>query len=256
MPRAGAHDGADQSGHDCRAPSLSLPMVHRPPGGVDEATAEMHALWAQAHSLSAVVHELAALHDQVGAERTRTAAEVAEHRARAAAYRLEALRRRADADTAREQGGLPTGEEEVERVPETRRPSSLEKERARIEARMRRRRERETGFRRYRLGPGRLGAVPGSIVAPTPPEQALDREILAIERALQEHGPTEEGELARMVGSRYWGPAVFSEALRQAVAEGGAKRLSRRIYGPGEEMPEGSGGGGGDTSDTPERRGA
>ncbi len=38
-----------------------------------------------------------------------------------------------------------------------------------------------------------------------------------------------------MLGSRYWGPGVFAEALRQAVAEGGARRLSRHIYGPPED---------------------
>lgn len=63
-------------------------------------------------------------------------------------------------------------------------------------------------------------------------EEALDREIEVIARALDEHGPTERQELARMVGARYWGPGRFGAALRTAVEEGRVQRLSRGTYGP------------------------
>ena len=63
-------------------------------------------------------------------------------------------------------------------------------------------------------------------------EEALNAEVMAVERALEEHGPVEREELARMVGARHWGPGAFSESLRLAVATGGARRVSRRVYGP------------------------
>jgi hypothetical protein len=34
------------------------------------------------------------------------------------------------------------------------------------------------------------------------------------------------------VGARYWGPGRFRKALRDAVADGDVKRLSRDRYGP------------------------
>lgn len=87
-------------------------------------------------------------------------------------------------------------------------------------------------FRRYSPGPGRLGTHPGITVVPPVAEEALNAEVMAVERALEEHGPVEREELARMVGARHWGPGAFSEALRLAVANGGARRISRRVYGP------------------------
>jgi hypothetical protein len=54
------------------------------------------------------------------------------------------------------------------------------------------RRQRESnGMRRYRPGPGRLPAARGPSVAARAPGHAYDKEILAIEEALDEHGPTE-----------------------------------------------------------------
>lgn len=61
-------------------------------------------------------------------------------------------------------------------------------------------------------------------------EPALDNEIQSLQRVLDEHGATERGELARLVGARYWGPGVFSEALRKAVAEGRVRRLTRTTF--------------------------
>jgi predicted RNA-binding protein associated with RNAse of E/G family len=60
----------------------------------------------------------------------------------------------------------------------------------------------------------------------------LDREIDVIARALDERGATDRDELARAVGARYWGPGRFREALREAVAEGRARRVSRDTYAP------------------------
>jgi hypothetical protein len=58
--------------------------------------------------------------------------------------------------------------------------------------------------------------------------QVVDR----IGRAVDEHGVTDRDELARLVGARYWGPGRFSNALREAAAEGRVRRLSRTTYGP------------------------
>ena len=105
----------------------------------------------------------------------------------------------------------------------------------RTQARRAKRRGREaTGLRRYAPGPGRLGTHPGMTIVPPVMEEALDTEVTAIERALEEHGPVGRDELARLVGARYWGPGAFSQALRLAVVEGGARRVSRHVYGPPE----------------------
>ncbi|MBA3865429.1 MAG: hypothetical protein H0X42_03635 [Solirubrobacterales bacterium] len=53
-----------------------------------------------------------------------------------------------------------------------------------------------------------------------------------IDSALHEHGSANRRELERPVGGRYWGPGRFQEALRQAVAEGRAKRLPRGQFAP------------------------
>jgi hypothetical protein len=52
----------------------------------------------------------------------------------------------------------------------------------------------------------------------------------AFQRALREHGSTERGELSRLVGARYWGPGMFRAALREALAQGGIRRLSRTTF--------------------------
>jgi hypothetical protein len=63
-------------------------------------------------------------------------------------------------------------------------------------------------------------------------QEALDNEILSIQRALDENGPTERQELAVLVRARYWGPGVFREALREATADGDIRRTSRNTYAP------------------------
>ncbi|MBV8942732.1 MAG: hypothetical protein JO240_13465, partial [Solirubrobacterales bacterium] len=56
----------------------------------------------------------------------------------------------------------------------------------------------------------------------------------AISQALDEHGATERQELARLVGARYWGPGRFRAALREAVSDGYARRVTRSTFGPPE----------------------
>jgi hypothetical protein len=104
----------------------------------------------------------------------------------------------------------------------------------RIRARTERRHQRDrSGLRRYRPGPGGFptARVPADTVA-VAEQQALDNQILSIQRALDEHGPTERQELADLVGARYWGPGVFRETLREAIADGDIRRTSRNTYAP------------------------
>ena len=105
----------------------------------------------------------------------------------------------------------------------------------RIRARVERRQQRErSGLRRYRPGPGGFptARVPADAVLVA---EVLDNEILAIQRALDEHGPTERQKLAGLVGARYWGPGVFREALREATADGDIRRTSRSTYAPADD---------------------
>jgi MFS family permease len=105
----------------------------------------------------------------------------------------------------------------------------------RIRARIERRRQRERrGLRRYRPGPG--GYPTARVPADAAPvAEVLDNEILTIQRALDEHGPTERQELAGLVGARYWGPGVFRGALREATADGDIRRTSRSTYAPADD---------------------
>jgi MFS family permease len=108
----------------------------------------------------------------------------------------------------------------------------------RIRARIERRHQRErTGLRRYRPGPGGFptSRVPADAV---PVAEVFDNEILAIQRALDEHGPTERQKLADLVGARYWGPGVFRETLREAIADGDIRRTSRNRYAPADDDAE------------------
>jgi hypothetical protein len=65
--------------------------------------------------------------------------------------------------------------------------------------------------------------------------EVLDNEILAIQRALDEHGPTERQKLADLVGARYSGPGVFRETLREATVNGDIGRTSRNTYAPADD---------------------
>ena len=104
---------------------------------------------------------------------------------------------------------------------------------ARRSERLRRQRQREaTGWRRYRPGPGRAWGSPGMAASVSLPPQLLEHEIEMIEAAVAEHGRTERRELAELVGARYWGPGVFRQALREAIAGGEIERASRNSYAP------------------------
>ena len=63
-------------------------------------------------------------------------------------------------------------------------------------------------------------------------DRALLGEVEALERVLREQGPLERRELSRRVGSRFWGPGRFRNALRAALLEGRIVRVRRGVYGP------------------------
>jgi hypothetical protein len=99
----------------------------------------------------------------------------------------------------------------------------------------RRHRERaareRAGLRRLRPGPGSASFSP--FIGQPPPITDpgwVDEEIEIIARALAEHGQLSREELGRRVGARYWGPGRFRGALREALAEGAARRVGRNLY--------------------------
>ena len=104
---------------------------------------------------------------------------------------------------------------------------------AEADRRHRARLERERlGARRWRPGPGAGSYSP---FLPPPSESRpewLDHEVEIIQRALTEHGELTRDELARRIGARFWGPGRFRAALREAVAEGAARRSGRNVYAP------------------------
>jgi MFS family permease len=101
-------------------------------------------------------------------------------------------------------------------------------------------RERGAQRRRYRPGPGSgetfySPGMLGTAGATRSAHPSLrGREIDAIAAALADGGQMRVEELARRVRARSWGPGRFSSALRAAVAEGRARRVSRTTVGPGE----------------------
>ncbi|HEY7950216.1 MAG TPA: MFS transporter [Solirubrobacterales bacterium] len=144
------------------------------------------------------------------------------------------------------EGAPEPGEAEPERP----RDEEVERgQRIRRRAEARERRER-AGRRRYRPGPGRFGASRGLTpsAGEVDSEADLDREIGIIQRALADHGSANRRELARRVGPRYWGPGRFRSALREAVEEGGVKRLRGGEYAPAQSV-------GGPSSSQPTERG-
>jgi MFS family permease len=88
---------------------------------------------------------------------------------------------------------------------------------------------------RFRPGPGPLSSARAMGVSGPHPPVPLDTEVSIIENALREQGSANRRELGRRVGSRYWGPGRFREALREAVAEGRVKRLPRGEFAAGAE---------------------
>ncbi|MEK6443811.1 hypothetical protein [Pseudonocardia sp. T1-2H] len=94
------------------------------------------------------------------------------------------------------------------------------------------------GARRVRPGPGSAFYSPGQIGSAgttsrwsAASDEALDRELEVIGRAVDRHGPMRRGALAGYVDGRRWGPLRFQRALRQAVAEGRVQRISGDAYG-------------------------
>ena len=193
---------------------------------VDQTRAAMHEAWALVHDKRAEVHVRRSDSDDPGARRAEQEAHVLEERAQAAALRVDAAQFRDDAAEGRRQQEAAE-EARRRREAQAQRDATDERIRARIESR---RAAERAGWRRYRPGPGRVFGAPGMALVPHYPEERLESEIQAIERALREHGTTEREDLARMVGARYWGPGVFREALHAAIAEGSIRRVSRTTY--------------------------
>jgi MFS family permease len=137
----------------------------------------------------------------------------------------------------------PLTAEDAEREGKTEAGLDEDAERAREEAERRHRarldRER-AGFRRYRPGPGSASFSPFFGHPAQQRQEWLDREIEIIGRALEESGEVDRRKLARLVGARFWGPGRFSAALREAVAEGAARRIGRSRYGPADGESAGS----------------
>jgi MFS family permease len=100
-------------------------------------------------------------------------------------------------------------------------PLSAEQEPAAADAAARRRERERRGLKRFRPGIGRGEAF-------SPPDAELDDEIAALIEALER--PARRDELARRVGAQRWGPGRYDAALREAVAEGRVRRISRRTY--------------------------
>ena len=85
--------------------------------------------------------------------------------------------------------------------------------------------------RRYRLGPGQTSSSPGMFVS-APTKVAFEREVSAIEHALEGREATERRELAQLVGARFWGPGRFPAALHEAIESGRVRRVSRNRFAP------------------------
>jgi hypothetical protein len=75
-------------------------------------------------------------------------------------------------------------------------------------------------------------------------DTARDLEISEIVATLAGAGPTERGQLARLVHADLWGPGRFSPALHKAVDQGKVHRTGRGLYtlplstpGPGDGSP-------------------
>ena len=202
-----------------------------------DARAEVHERWAQVHAARARLAESRAV--ERGPEEQRPdegEAAAAVEQALAAEERLHAAERRRDAEELAAEGGRREEESERRRRQEEAERRAAERER-RLRDRLERRRARDRqGLRRFRPGPGRAFYAPH--MAGTGPydetraEEALDREIDSIGRALDEGGAMSRDELARAIGARYWGPGRFRAALREALSEGRAVRLSRSSIGP------------------------
>jgi MFS family permease len=204
-----------------------------------EARARVHEGWASVHDQRARLHVSRGEGDDESAEEAESRARqeeagalAAEERLGGAGHAVAAAELRGEHRRAREQA---EARDEAQRRAEQRARAE-----ERIRERIDRRRTRERhGLRRYRPGPGQGSAFysPGMLGTSVHSrgwgeERELDREIEMIAQALDEHGETGREELARLVGARYWGPGRFRRALREAVEEHRARRVSRSVYAP------------------------
>ncbi len=201
---------------------------------VAQARVRMHESWAAMHEARGRVHECRGEGDTAGVEEHMRESAQHEQMALAAEELVQAAEHRAAA------GETEEAREAVEDIAQRREEAAEREHRQRefeerIRARIARRQAREReGLRRFRPGPPRT-AVPAWMASSSLDDaEDLDREIAAISQALDEHGPTERRDLARLVGARYWGPGRFRAALREAVGDGSARRLSRSTFGPAE----------------------
>ncbi len=214
---------------------------------IGAARAELHETWAELHDRRASAHSCRAEGDEKAAAAWDERAARTKERGLAAEERLQAAGYRAGAAEARE--GSERTEEQIEhRQVEGERRREEEARRRRIAARAARRRgESRSGLHRFRPGPGRVVVSPGLSLMPGAGDDdaALDREIEAIAQALDRLGTANRRELAEEVGARYWGPGRFPAAVREAVAEGRARRLSRSTL-AAPESDDGGGAGAGD----------
>jgi MFS family permease len=127
-------------------------------------------------------------------------------------------------------------------------------ERIRRRTAARRDHERE-GLRRFRPGvgsgsryysPGMIGTAGTASRSAAMAERDLDREMEALQRILDERGPSTRAELATLLGARHWGPGRLRAALREALREGRARRSSGGAYGSAGDTPPGLGANGPD----------
>jgi hypothetical protein len=90
--------------------------------------------------------------------------------------------------------------------------------------------QRHPGDRGGGWSPSIQGSAPWTDAADR--EHWLNREVEALQRALEEHGEMSRGDLGRAVRCRTWGPGRFSNALRAAVARGAIEHTGFGRYGP------------------------
>ncbi len=185
--------------------------------------------WARVHDERAAAMALRAEHDDDGARDHDRQAHENEQHALAAEERLHAAELRA---LAAELAGRERAQREQS--------EAATRDRRIRERVLRRERRERRGMRRLRPGPGSASGWPGMSMSSSrvTDERDLDREIAAIAQALDEHGETDRRELARLVGARYWGPGRFPLALREAIDEGRARRVSRSTLAPPEHDGE------------------
>lgn len=213
-------------------------------GGADDvalARQRMHEAWADVHEARAHAHQARAWRAEQEAGEAEHRAALLLERAQAAEALVEAAEHRVDARRERP-------DEDSEQAQRRRRQEQRERAVAEQRARAILRQQRPAGgAHRLRLGPGgSMGSPAVGASVPRSPE-LLAHERRALERALDEHGPTSRAELRRLVGARYWGPGVFGRALAEAVEDGGVRRVGRNTYaaadgagGSREDEPAGS----------------